>query len=651
MQTPAISVVVPFRKNERLGHLEERLRDLIESRSQHPQVEWLLADASSSDVNGIELEHFCQEHAVRYVTEPQEQFFSLGKIRNFGASHATGDLLCFYDIDLRVEEDFWQRLLTLCNDPHVFCTQRTVISIPCLYLTEIGTDEYRPIKSITSWLISEGKDHNRRLCKLLAPCSSFIILNRLHFLSLGGYDERYCGHSFEDFELLHRLLRIEGRYSDPPDYYEDSTSWNPENNFGFRTKFLQVGSYALEQNLIALHLWHEHPKYDAFYQSRGKNRELLSNSMREFDEAGRHPNAPIASIPATGGRKFLFLGQEGSHSYQTLMGAMPLVGAVHMQSEYDFFDPVANRLKVDGLRSYLESAKIELMLFPNPHRNPARRALFQWCRKEDFPYLVFERGGLPDSWFFDSFGFNSDSRSYDPSLWDRILTTTQKDNVRKYIRETLKGDKTLEPQGERVGMDLLRQKLAIPESKKILFVPLQRPSDTVTTQFAGVAGSFDEFTKFINRLADRLSSDDWVVVCKRHPYEAENPVIPNARFADPSDHICDLVVLSDAIAVMNSGVGLYAIMAGKPCYAFSDSYYGHHGLVQCPSELDVNAFAGMLARPFSPDSARAERFVHYLAFEFYSFGAATYTDWIAEDGATRKAATAIDFRTVRIPQH
>lgn len=46
----------------------------------------------------------------------------------------------------------------------------------------------------------------------------------------------------------------------------------------------------------------------------------------------------------------------------------------------------------------------------------------------------------------------------------------------------------------------------------------------------------------------------------------------------PTDHFYDAINSSDAVMLINSGVGLYSLMAGKPTYNVGNAYYCHEGL-------------------------------------------------------------------------
>src|SRR5690606_1369079 len=146
-------------------------------------------------------------------------------------------------------------------------------------------------------------------------------------------------------------------------------------------------------------------------------------------------------------------------------------------------------------------------------------------------YLVCERGALRNSVFFDPNGFNAESKSYDPLLWDKELSEKARKTTLEYIFQEKSLDESLEKQEDRISVDEIYRKLNISKGKKILFVPLQRPSDTVIKYFCGPIGNYDNFLTLINSLAHALPRD-WEIVVKRHPLEVENPKLEGVIFAN-----------------------------------------------------------------------------------------------------------------------
>jgi predicted glycosyltransferase involved in capsule biosynthesis len=650
MNAKTLSIVIPFRIHPKLPHLLERLEDLLQLLASVKHIEIIVVDSSSAPKHLLIHESICRNYqAIHLVMLENEAEYSLARARNAGATLATGRWLCFHDIDLRTSADFWPRLLDFCKNFGLGRFKKRYLAIPCIYLTKESTTQYLNQKcrqEVHMSTLIEWVWGNNDNIQTFAPCSSFIIINRLQYLSVGGHDTSFTGHGFEDFELHHRLSREFNILPDPKDYYFDSQSWITKHYRGFRAKFSLIGRSALFANLVAIHLWHERPKEIPFYQTKKANSSKLIYAMKSFDKYGIHPT-PLPSFE-TGGHNFLFLGQKDSTSFKTLRDIFPLLGRVIARSEYLFFDENNQSLNEQALNQLLIDLNVSLILFPNPYRNPARFSILEWCRNKAFPFLVFERGALPDSWHFDDSGFNVDSKRYARKLWDLPLSLEEITKVETYIQWCLSGIKTVETQGARIGAEKLREKLQISANTRVLFIPLQRPSDTVIVHFAGASKCFDQFVDFIDALASRLEKEDWIVLCKCHPYENSCKPLSTAKYVDADTHIIDLIELSNTVALMNSGVGIYAMMMNKPCLIMADAFYSIEGVNRKIKALNITEICNILSEPFSVNMKTVYKFIHYLRYKFYSFGQATYDSCSEPDGSIRKFATSIDFYEIRI---
>ena len=414
-----------------------------------------------------------------------------------GAASAHGTLVAFCDVDLRVSSRFLAPVAALFCGIRIGALQEAILhgALPISHrgwykrVHESSTPETRVLEFLLRWL-----NGDKESVQLLAPSTSFLVVDRLHYLSLGGHSLEFAGHGFEDFEFHHRLATEANRFHRPEDYYRDYGDWEMPEYRGFRSLFSLAGREALYANLIAIHLWHPRPRASGFYRARAENQVRLSEVMRAFDSRSTRPSPLVAS--EVHDTKFLFFGHAGSSKAETLRDVFPLLGAPFyvddetLSSSGQFFD--ARRCGES-----LDKHGISRVLFPNPYRNTVRRDLYQWCRAEKFPYVVFERGALPNSWFFDAQGFNADSGSYSRCHWDRVLSKCERDEVQGYIDWCLAGHETLEKQGDRLGAEALARRLGV-VGKKVLFVPLQRPSDTVTVHMAGAAGGVSKFVAFID---------------------------------------------------------------------------------------------------------------------------------------------------------
>jgi hypothetical protein len=316
------------------------------------------------------------------------------------------------------------------------------------------------------------------------------------------------------------------------------------------------------------------------------------------------------------------------------------LGKVTYRSEHNFSG-------VEEVVDFVRNSSFELALMPNPYGNQRRMHIYHRLRGVGFPVIVFDRGGLPDSWFFDV-GFNADSPSYSPIEWDQPLSAADRTAVRAYVESVRGSDHALEAQGERVGAERLREQLGIGD-RKVLFVPFQRPSDTTMKFFADSAKDAASFAKIIEETDGllRQHAPEWVLLAKKHPLEVDAPSSA-IQFVDDKTHIHDMLEISSAVAVVNSGVGLLATLFNKPVYYFGKTYYGHPAINRhVQSAMDL--FLNIARSPIGFDEDIRDRLIHHLRTRIYSFGKAETELVRQKEGHFLTITRNIDFYSVKMP--
>lgn len=335
----------------------------------------------------------------------------------------------------------------------------------------------------------------------------------------------------------------------------------------------------------------------------------------------------------------LALGDRFSAAFKSIEHALLELGELSYRTDDSF-------PKAEDVVNAVRNSSFDLAIMPNPYGNPKRLWMYKHLRDCGFPVIVFDRGALPGSWFFD-LGFNADSPTYHPLKWDTCLTDEQVTNVRNYIENVKNAQTSLESQGPVSSPDELKERLGI-SGKKVLFVGFQRPSDTTITYFSGPIGSYENFTKLVsevNVLTQSLAPE-WVVIAKKHPLEQQRP---SARllYVDDDENINSLINTADMVLVVNSGVGLLASLWNKPVLFAGDAFYSHVSLNrQIRTAQDVIYY---MKNPFVPDAAIRDRFIHYLYSTVYSYGT-FHTELVAQnDGSYRNITRNIEFQTLRFP--
>lgn len=304
----------------------------------------------------------------------------------------------------------------------------------------------------------------------------------------------------------------------------------------------------------------------------------------------------------------------------------------HSEDHFDTFE---------DLLSFISKNQIDIVVIQNPYINEKRLQLYIQMKQKNIDLLISDRGALPNSWFFDPHGFNAESSSYDPIHWDKELSDAKAKRVQHYIDNEINNDTALEKQASRMGAQGLREKLKIPENKKVLFVPLQRPTDTVIKYFSGNVSSMDHFLQEIIKTQKSLEQE-WIVLVKKHPLEVEKKYADDLFYVEDDTHFKDLIELCDAIALINSGVGVTAMMYEKPLFHFGKAFYSHPAInkeLQDHKQL-IEHLKGEL---YQVDSTKVKRFISYLIEDFYSFGNFLTKERIEKDGSKMTITSKIEF--------
>jgi predicted glycosyltransferase involved in capsule biosynthesis len=641
-----ISIIVPFRASADRPYLLERLRHMSILHAHADEAEWILVDSGSDPALRVTIEQICESAGIRYLYHDSHgDIFAIGAARDFGVQHALGEWVTFLDVDLIPVPDFAKKMCEVAEITGANENPTKFFVVPCLYLTEEGTEKFLALPEASRHRVFFQKylDGDKADVQNLAPCSSVMMVNRRHYLSIGGHRPEFKGHGYEDFELIHRLCAEEAILPRPRNYYHDSKTWQNTTYQGFRSYFALKGRAPLYHGLFVVHLWHPRPPSDGYEAHRTKNHANADAFFRQFDKDKLHP-PPLLDMTFRR-KRTLFFGTPGASSMECIRGAIPYLGDMLCVNESVFLNESGD-FDTKSFETFISYQKVDRILFPNSYGNAARKEIYAWAKSNGFPYLVFERGALPESWFFDPTGFNADSESYNPSKWDIELNAEAREKTIRYVDEVVRGNEALESQGNRIGAKALAWNLRT-GGKKVLFVPFQRPSDTVITYFSGDAGSVEQFAMRIDAAAKKLEKYGWTVLCKKHPLENSTYELQHAKWVPPDTHFMDLIELADSVALINSGVGLYSIMLEKPTYVLGKAFYNHPALTTEVSGADD--LSDLVIKGMTVCRETMLRLIKYLRSDFYSYGVPIVSIRNESDGSLRSVTSRISFYYLRIP--
>lgn len=645
MTNVKLSVIFPVRVSNNRQYILDNIQRILSLNSTNSEIEYLLIDSGSTSFFSKKIKDLCDNHNTKYIyQDTRSQTFSIGRARDYGAQLASGECVIFLDVDLVFDKDFYKKILEeiACRGMQISITE--YFCIPCFYIDEdfskdfiadsdIGNSvKYRNLRNSYDNGDSSG-------IQSFAPATSLLVINRWHLLSIGGHRKEFSGHGSEDFDLAHRLATYARKYHRTYNYYIDKKDYSSIEYEGFRAYFSMAGYSVYNNNLFAVHIWHPRPK-DKYQVSTHKNKELLQVFMKEFDE-GLSKIDPLEDLSRN--ESTLIFGVRKDTAWLSIRQLIPLLGEVDYISEL--------KVEIDDIRILIKSRGITRFLFWNPYGNEKRLSIYKWAKENDFPFYVFERGALPDSWFLDK-GFNADSYSYDYNQWNKNLSSEDIVDTEEYINSVIQSGSTLEKNDNFRGEVVTQEEFNVKHrvgNRKILFIALQRPSDSVIKYFSGNTNGFEGFIDNVNTIVEELNPHEWFVVVKKHPLESGFPEsmkkFDNMLLVDTEYHIHDLLSIANKILLINSGVGLLAMLFRKPVIHMGEAFYSHPTInIHAPDSISV---LKALEKDFQVKEDDVTKFIHYLKNNFYSFAKAKYKNRVEKDGSSRSILENLEFYQIR----
>lgn len=143
--------------------------------------------------------------------------------------------------------------------------------LPCLYLTASGSRSLTSKKLTTQELKARFFNFSRKEFLHLASPSSVTVMRSTDYRLLGGFDEGYTGHGYEDFDFLIRLAVHHKRLQPREDTLADRPARSPLFAVGFRKYLGEQCLDALLEKDFVYHIFHKKPKTSRYYSARPSN--------------------------------------------------------------------------------------------------------------------------------------------------------------------------------------------------------------------------------------------------------------------------------------------------------------------------------------------------------------------------------------------
>lgn len=381
-----LSVIIPFGLSKERPYIEERVIEKAKYFKSDENIEFIFVEGYSS--KNHELKNFIQANHHIYLKDMEQKAFSQGKCRNLGASCAHSNVLLFLDVDCYISLDNFEKILKLIQIKNIAQNINALIVLPVVYLNKEANEKLKQYDE-EFWDILIQEDlfiAKNTWVKFFSPSStSSIVINKHQFLRLGGNDENFIGHGYEDFDLFARILKACVSFEKmPANLSYDARNWNFFDFKGFRSWFSLLGYEACFYGIYMYHFYHIEPNQNAYMQNKDKNHRLFYKHLKNIK---KHDLKPLQVFKAKG-EKVLMLFKDQNYDFKDISVYM---GEIIYKNISEFF--IDKELKYELLLDFLQQEKITKIFL-----DASIKLQFDGIDYCDIFY--FQKGILPHSWFF-----------------------------------------------------------------------------------------------------------------------------------------------------------------------------------------------------------------------------------------------------------
>ncbi|EAK1650493.1 glycosyltransferase [Campylobacter jejuni] len=382
-----LSVIIPFGLSKERPYIEERVIERAKYFKSDENIEFIFVEGYSSLENN--LKQIIENSGHIYLKDKdQKDYFSQGRCRNLGAIYANSKVIMFLDVDCYISLDNFEKILKLIQIKNISQNINALIVLPVVYLNKEVNEKLKQYDD-KFWDILIQEDlftAKNTWVKFFAPSStSSIVINKYQFLRLGGNDENFIGHGYEDFDLFVRVLKACVSFEKmPTNLSYDARNWNFFDFKGFRSWFSLLGYEACFYGIYMYHFYHIEPNQNAYMQNKDKNHQLFYKHLKNIK---KHDLKPLQVFKAKG-EKVLMLFKDQNYDFKDISVYM---GEIIYKNISDFF--IDKELKYELLLDFLQQEKITKIFLDASIK-------LQFDSIDYCDIFYFQKGILPHSWFF-----------------------------------------------------------------------------------------------------------------------------------------------------------------------------------------------------------------------------------------------------------
>ncbi|EAI5122620.1 glycosyltransferase [Campylobacter jejuni] len=382
-----LSVIIPFGLSKERPYIEERVIEKAKYFKSDENIEFIFVEGYSSLENN--LKQIIENSGHIYLKDKdQKDYFSQGRCRNLGAIYANSKVIMFLDVDCYISLDSFEKILKLIQIKNISQNINALIVLPVVYLNKEANEKLKQYDD-KFWDILIQEDlftAKNTWVKFFTPSStSSIVINKYQFLRLGGNDENFIGHGYEDFDLFVRVLKACVSFEKmPTNLSYDARNWNFFNFKGFRSWFSLLGYEACFYGIYMYHFYHIEPNQNAYMQNKDKNHRLFYKHLKNIK---KHDLKPLQVFKAKG-EKVLMLFKDQNYDFKDIS---VYVGEIIYKNISDFF--IDKELKYELFLDFLQQEKITKIFLDTSIK-------LQFNGIDYCDIFYFQKGILPHSWFF-----------------------------------------------------------------------------------------------------------------------------------------------------------------------------------------------------------------------------------------------------------
>lgn len=283
-----LSIIIPFGLSKERSYIKDRVIKKALSFENNENIEYIFVEGFSSESDPA-LKALIEEKGHIYLKDEIQQergFFSQGACRNLGVKRAKFDTVMALDVDYYLSKENLQKILRLISIKEFATNKNALLVLPCIFLNE-RAKAFLDTKDESEWELIIQNDlisGKNELVKFFAPVStSSFAINKELFLRLGGFDENFVGHGYEDFDLLARILLHSQDFEKMPQaLLYDSRNWDFSEFKGFRAYFSLLGYECAFYGLYLYHFWHTEPNNNGYFDNKDKNHKRFFAKLQGY---------------------------------------------------------------------------------------------------------------------------------------------------------------------------------------------------------------------------------------------------------------------------------------------------------------------------------------------------------------------------------